>query len=60
VQVRVLVVLANESGCQLCCGRSADGPDFSLGELSPLGIRDLFPGTFGYRLRHAVVSGINP
>jgi hypothetical protein len=53
----VLVVLANESGCQLYCGRSADGPDFWLGELS---IRDLFPGTFGYRLRHAALSGINP
>jgi hypothetical protein len=23
-------------------------------------IRDLFPGTFGYRLRHAALSGINP
>jgi hypothetical protein len=26
----------------------------------PVGIRDLWPGTFGYRLRHAALSGINP
>jgi len=26
----------------------------------PVNIRDLFPGTFGYRLRHAALSGINP
>ena len=27
---------------------------------APVSIRDLFPGTFGYRLRHAVLSGISP
>ena len=26
----------------------------------PVAIRDLFPGTFGYRLRHAALSGIKP
>jgi hypothetical protein len=26
----------------------------------PVSIRDLFPGTFGYRLRHAALSGIDP
>jgi hypothetical protein len=27
---------------------------------APVSIRDLFRGTFGYRLRHAALSGINP
>ena len=27
---------------------------------APVSIRDLFPGAFGYRLRHAALSGINP
>jgi hypothetical protein len=27
---------------------------------APVTIRDLFPGTFGYRLRHAVVGSIHP
>ena len=26
----------------------------------PVAIRDLFPGTFGYRLRHAALGSINP
>jgi hypothetical protein len=26
----------------------------------PVSIRDLWPGTFGYRLRHAVLGSINP
>jgi hypothetical protein len=29
-------------------------------DAGPVNIRDLFPGTFGYRLRHAAVSDINP
>jgi hypothetical protein len=34
--------------------------DFLFVTTGPLDIRALFPGTFGYRLRHAVLSGINP
>jgi hypothetical protein len=27
---------------------------------APVSTHDLFPGTFGYRLRHAALWGINP
>jgi hypothetical protein len=37
-----------------------DNQDLELLLSSPVNIRDLFPGTFGYRLRHAVVGSINP
>ena len=41
--------------------KSATGfVDLALLLSGPVCIRDLFPGTFGYRLRHAALSGINP
>ena len=37
-----------------------DDMDLALLLSTPVSIRDLFPGTFGYRLRHAVLGSINP
>jgi hypothetical protein len=37
-----------------------DDMELALLLSSPVSIRDLFPGTFGYGLRHAALSGINP
>jgi hypothetical protein len=40
--------------------RVIDDQELALLVPPPADIRDLFPGTFGYRLRHAVLAGINP
>ena len=37
-----------------------DDMELALLMSAPVSIRDLFPGAFGYRLRHAALSGINP
>jgi hypothetical protein len=37
-----------------------DDMELALLLSAPVSICDLFPGTFGYRLRHAALSGINP
>ena len=37
-----------------------DDQELALQLSAPVNIRDLFPGTFGYRLRHATLGSTNP